>query len=494
MALTTGRRAEGPSAGLVSLCLAALLGGGLCLTVAFLSAPALGVVAGLALVWSIAASVAAGLGWRAARRAAAQAEKLSGEVDLLSRRLLALEQRPAPAAGPEPPRQQSGEADLSELTAEIGLLGSIVREIAVTVAAQDQEIARLKQPPPPPPPASKNPIPERPAPEAPRPPASEPGIRPRSEAPPRGRSLPGEQAAPRPFVPEPALPRPVASGAEARRREQAILEALTQGGLEVHLQPIVSLPQRKVAFYEALTRLSLGEARLTPAEFIPTLERHGRTTELDRLMLARVTAIGRQLAARGSTAAVAYALSPSSLFEPGFLRGLGRLIEAHPELAGRMILALPQRSLRSLDGEQSAALAALRGRIPLALDRAGDLRFDGSALAALGIAYAKVPADLLLGRRGGTPEVAPEDLAAALARAGIRLIAEAVERDADVPDLIDLDLPLAQGDVFAAPRIVRPEVLQPPEAPPEPEPPDPAPPAEDPPVRRSFRDFLRRAV
>ncbi len=68
--------------------------------------------------------------------------------------------------------------------------------------------------------------------------------------------LPREAApAPRrPFVPEPAAePRP----------EGEILAALSQG-LEVHLQPIVSLPQRKVAFYEALARLRVGDALLGP--------------------------------------------------------------------------------------------------------------------------------------------------------------------------------------------------------------------------------------
>ncbi|MGY2050026.1 EAL domain-containing protein [Methylobacterium sp. JK268] len=489
MAPTSGRRAEGPSAGLVSLCLASLLAGGLCLTVAFLSAPVLGVVAGLSLVWAAGASVAAGLGWRRARRATAQAEKLSGEVDLLSVRLLALEQRQGGRAAPDAAQPDRVTEGLSELSVEIGLLGGIVRELAVTVAAQDGEIARLKETPPAPvAPLSPSPAPP-PAPSAPpaarpAPPAAGPAILPRGAPAPRA-FVPSPAPAPA-LVPEPARPRP-ASPAEAQRRERAILDAFASGGLEVHLQPIVSLPQRKVGFYEALARLAVGEARLDPAEFMPILERHGRTTELDRLMLARVTAISRQLAARGSAAAVAYALSPSSLFEPGFLRALGRLVEAHPELAGRLILALPQRSLRSLDGEQSAALAALRERILLALDRAVDLRFDGAALTAQGVAYVKVRADLLLAANG--PGAAPADLAALLGRSGIRLIAEGVARENDVPDLIDLDVPLAQGDVFAPPRIVRPEVLQPPDPPPEPEPP-----SEDPPVRRSFRDFLRRAV
>ncbi|MFH6785617.1 MULTISPECIES: EAL domain-containing protein [Methylobacterium] len=534
MALVTGRRAGGSSASRIALSLSCLLAGGLCVAVAFLGTPVLGAVAGTALAAAILGGVATALALRRARRLAGQVEKLSGEIDLLSRRLLTLEQREAPAAP-----DATLENGLSEVTAEIGLLGGIVRELAMAVAAQDEDLTRLKAGAPGPatpvqPPAAPSHPVQAPPVQAP-PAANLPGqivpayashAAPMHAAPmpfPPGRPYddapaPGvpsyAQAAPAPAVPrqyeperapapppaswsaDPILPR---DAAPAPRRpfvpepaveshpEAEILAALSQG-LEVHLQPIVSLPQRKVAFYEALARLRVGDALLAPAEFLRVLERHGRTTELDRLMLARVTAIGQHLANRGSETPVAYALSPGSLFEPGFLRAVGRLIDLHPELAGRLILALPQRSWRSLDAEQATALNALRERIGLAVDRVTEPRLDAASLAARGASYAKVQIETLLGEHGPA-------LSTTLARAGIRLVAEGVEREADVPDLIDLDLPLAQGAVFSPPRVVRPEVLSPP-APPAPEPnPDPTPPADEPPpVRRAFRDVLRRAV
>ncbi len=69
-------------------------------------------------------------------------------------------------------------------------------------------------------------------------------------------------------------------------------------------------------------------------------------------------------------------------------------------------------------------------------------------------------------------------------------MAEGVEQEADVPDLIDLDLlPLAQGTVFSPPRVVRPEVLSPPGGRRRPNRRLPRrPPADEPPpVRRAFR-------
>ncbi|WP_132251819.1 EAL domain-containing protein, partial [Methylobacterium segetis] len=314
-----------------------------------------------------------------------------------------------------------------------------------------------------------------------------------------------EPARPAAFAPRPIPPLPRSSGAdivpgpagarpERGARDEAVVAAFDREGLEVHLQPVVVLPQRKVVSYEALARLRVEGEVLAPEAFLPVLERYGRTTDLDRRMLQRVATIARHLAGRGSEAAVAYGLSPLSLYEPGFLRSLARLVAAEPGLAGRIVMALPQASWRNLDAEQAAALAALRGRIGFILDRPTDLRFDALSLAERGVGQVKVPADLLLRQaagRGPLSDIAVEDLVAALARAGIRLVACAVEHEGDVPDLIDLDVPFAQGSVFAAPRAVRAEVLTAPPAPPPPQPPADDP--EPPPQRRPFRDFLRRA-
>lgn len=455
-------------------------------------APAMGALA-LAVIALLAAFLLQG---RAAALAASQ-EKVSGEIDVLSRHLLKVEtlaqaaatRAQAVAATPT----QSGTVSetaalrtgLEDLTAEIGLLSGIVGELASVIAAQEAEIARLKS-------ASIAPVATAPPPVV----VSDRVADKRTEAPPA-------TSAKTPFrppvfgtavetaeVPQPAgQARPLDA-----KREAAILAAFDGEGLEVWLQPVVTLPQRKVVSYEASARLRIDDAVIAPETFLPVLERHGRTTALDRRMLARVATIARHLQGRGSPAAVAYALSPMSLFEPDFLRSLGGLAGGGANLAGRVVLALPQASWRSLDPEQTAVLGALRGRLGFVLDRPTDLRFDAATLAALGIDQIKVPAAMLLRPpQAMLSDIATEDLVAALGRSGLKLVAAQVERESNVPDLIDLDIPFAQGAVFAASRAVRPEVLVTPEAPPVAEAPREPEPAQ-PPQKRAFRDFLRRAV
>ena len=95
--------------------------------------------------------------------------------------------------------------------------------------------------------------------------------------------------------PAPAIPPALEIDA---RRLGAILEAFEKDRVELHLQPVVSLPQRKPHFYEVLARLRLSdESILVPAEFLPNLERAGLVAELDRKVLTRAAAIARHLAA-----------------------------------------------------------------------------------------------------------------------------------------------------------------------------------------------------
>ncbi|MBD2747005.1 EAL domain-containing protein [Microvirga sp. BT688] len=269
--------------------------------------------------------------------------------------------------------------------------------------------------------------------------------------------------------PEPSLlPSIRRLSADETSRIRLVTQAFEADRIELHLQPIVSLPQGKIRFYEVLARLRLADGTLlAPVEFLPILECSGRAADFDRRILIRAMAVARHLMARGSEAIVGVNLSAHAIVEPGFLWSLAGLLDSSPEIFGRIVLELPQHSWRHLDGDLKSALASLRERgVPFSLDRAADLRFDAQVLADLGVRFMKLPADLLIraaeredGRYAG-PELDVRDFAPTLRRQGIRLIAERVEGDDMVPVLADLGVQLAQGFAFAAPRPVKPEIAE----------------------------------
>jgi cyclic-di-GMP phosphodiesterase TipF (flagellum assembly factor) len=95
------------------------------------------------------------------------------------------------------------------------------------------------------------------------------------------------------------------------------------------------------------------------------------------------------------------------------------------------------------------------------LDNVTDLRIEPRELANHGFRFVKIPAALLLNRNNTTTsDIHPADMSDLLGRFGIDLIAEKIESEGSVVDLLDFDVRFGQGFLFSPPRPVRAEALQ----------------------------------
>ena len=112
---------------------------------------------------------------------------------------------------------------------------------------------------------------------------------------------------------------------------------------------------------------------------------------------------------------------------------------------------LSQRCWRTLDAESAGALAALRdrGRRASPSTGASDLRLDPLSLADRGVRFVKLPGAMLLGPRPPAPSTwRSSDLAPSWRGPASASSPSGSSARRTVPDLIDLDVPLAQGFVF----------------------------------------------
>jgi cyclic-di-GMP phosphodiesterase TipF (flagellum assembly factor) len=57
------------------------------------------------------------------------------------------------------------------------------------------------------------------------------------------------------------------------------------------------------------------------------------------------------------------------------------------------------------------------------------------------------------------PDLAAEDFAALTRRYGMQLVAEKVESERQVVDILELEIPFGQGNLFGEPRAIRDSVL-----------------------------------
>ncbi|WP_293797450.1 EAL domain-containing protein [uncultured Bosea sp.] len=356
-------------------------------------------------------------------------------LDALSQRVEQMPMRDADAA---PAR-----AAIHELTAEVGLLGDLIHQVATTLADHENVLARLPEPAPV----------ALPAPTA----APEVVLDPEAARRARAEKLSAERAA------------AAAAAREEAEAERAALigKALSEGRLEVHLQPIVSLPQRRTSGYEALARLRLDESTLLlPHEFIETVETRGFGPTLDALVLTRALAIARHLGSKDGGIFVSCNFSRATWSSSRALATLTRILDKYRDHTAHLVIEMPQAVFRELDPTSLGLLGAMSANgVRFALDQLVDLRLDPRALFDRGIRFVKAPAALLQAHVEGRvqSDIDAGDLAALLARMSITLVADQVEDNPAAADMIELGATMGQGLAFSPPRPVKPEVFAEPE-------------------------------
>jgi cyclic-di-GMP phosphodiesterase, flagellum assembly factor TipF len=346
-----------------------------------------------------------------------------------------LDQKPMSEADAAPAR-----ATIAELTAEVGILGGLLKDVADTLTDHQERLEVIGD-------------------------RSEGA---RSEGARSEGALPVAPVAASTLTAERPKDIEAAQVKATEARGAAISQAIAEARIEIYLQPVVQLPQRKTCGYEALVRLRLdAETLLVPAEFLSVVESRGLGATLDAMVLTRTLAIARYLASRPDNLYVSCNISASTWSEPRAISSIARLLENYRNIVPHFVMEIPQRIFRSLDPATLGLLGGMSAHgVQFALDQVSDLRFDTSALNDRGIRMVKIPAALLLGEQAqpGRTDIAPADLSTFLARSGITLIAEKVELDRTVADLIELDVASAQGFVFSPPRPVKAEVFNEPPA------------------------------
>jgi len=326
-------------------------------------------------------------------------------------------------------RLKAIEARMARMTtdptaADIATLGGLVKQLADTIAEQEAKLAGLTKV-----------VGRRP--EAP------------SIAAPTMTSLAG----PLPEAPIAAEP--------AALTPRDVVEAIEREQIEVHLQVIVGLPQRKPKLYDAQPRLKLKDGRLlTPSDYRMTAGALGRLEGLDALHFQRCVQVVRRLGIKNRDLTVICNLSLRSLSATILADEAIRALEATPMLSGQLVFGFSQAAIQSMGRSEADCLTRLSAAgYRFAMDSITDLRLDAKALSAKGFRFMRVAASTLLAEAPAGTEIHVADLSGLLSRFGIDLIAEGVASETAVVDLLDFDLRFAQGPLFGALRPVRADLF-----------------------------------
>lgn len=248
-----------------------------------------------------------------------------------------------------------------------------------------------------------------------------------------------------------------------------VREALDANRVDLYLQPVVGLPQRRTYFYEGFTRIRDGNDEvIPPSAFLTAAEQAGLITDVDNLLLLRCVQIVRRLTKSDRRVGVFCNVSINSLGDDEFFPAFLDFLRRNSDLSGALIFEMPRAAFESRSATAARNMARLADfGFRFSIDQVSDLDVDLAEMQRAGIRFIKVPGTRLIEAINGAEPIAgrepgaiqSEDIAALFARYGIDLIAEKIETESTVVEVLDLDIAYAQGHLFGAPRPVRDEIM-----------------------------------
>lgn len=239
------------------------------------------------------------------------------------------------------------------------------------------------------------------------------------------------------------------TGAAAELRER-----LRAGALEVHYQPIVSLPDRRLQGFEALARVRASTGRLLhPPGFVELAETSGLIVPLGLEVLA--TAVSDLSRWRCDpalvSASVNVSVSPAQLADDTFAASVRQIMRAHGLPAATVVLEITESQLVGPDAQRTVAVGEAAGvRLALADIGTGSTRLD--SLRRLPVHMLKLDRSFAEGiGRGGLDTTVVNKLLDLAYELDLPVVAEGVETHEQAATLTAWGCTSAQGVLFGRP-------------------------------------------
>lgn len=264
--------------------------------------------------------------------------------------------------------------------------------------------------------------------------------------------------APRASKPGKALP-PNANDDEFNDLSDVVVKELVHHAvrskeIEVFVQPIVRLPQRKVRFYEMFARIRARPGLYLPASRYLTLARQENlANDIDNMLLIECLKTIKSSAHIERAAPIFINIGDAALRNTVLMKRLITFVAAHRHLAPRLVLEIPYAQYQNL---QPALLEILRGLGKLgcsvSLDHVDSLDLDIAELQRFHVRFVKI------GIRKMMPFTNNDKRRVEIIRQkrklesnGIGVIVEKVESESDLRELLDFDIHYGQGYLFGRP-------------------------------------------
>jgi cyclic-di-GMP phosphodiesterase TipF (flagellum assembly factor) len=241
---------------------------------------------------------------------------------------------------------------------------------------------------------------------------------------------------------------------------EMLRQAVEDKRVVFHIEPIVTLPQRKPHSYDLVPRLVLEDGELADApDFMP---RHGGEDVVARLEAEGVdeaVVIARRSRTQGTPITLHVPLSRATLGSAKAVDMILAGLDANRAITPSILFVITQTEFKAASAKERASLAAIgKMGVGLSLSAASSLRFDYAELEGLGFKSVRVDATRFLRSPEGFTDFHAQDVAAYGRRFGIDLVATGIIDENQLLNLFEEGVTLAQGPHIAGPGPVRPDL------------------------------------
>ncbi|CFW99651.1 conserved protein of unknown function [Candidatus Filomicrobium marinum] len=258
---------------------------------------------------------------------------------------------------------------------------------------------------------------------------------------------------------------PVRGGAPAGRevRIQSIKDALVAGRVDVLLEPILTLKDRKPRHFEVSLRLR--DERGDVLDVYDDRDGYAGRAILpiiDRVNIERTSQVALQLECRGRQGSLFSKISGESLNADKFLDGVENAYRARENFSGQLVMTFSQADVRAFGERERATLADLASLgFRYAIGSVTDLDMDFAELKAIGFDFAKLDASVFLdGLMAGETLIPARDICRHLADIGLTLVVGRIDDEQVAARIFGFGVLFGQGHMFGGPRPVKRGALE----------------------------------
>lgn len=257
-----------------------------------------------------------------------------------------------------------------------------------------------------------------------------------------------------PLAPPPVIRRDY----DADKILQVIEAGLQADRIDLYIQPIVSLPQRKIRNFECFSRIRDDDgAVILPEQYVQVAEQAGLMAAIDNMLLFRCIQLVRRANINNFHGSFFCNLSKHTLHDANFFEDFLQFLKENKELASKLVFEVAQSDFDERDVMREKLLMRLsESGCRLALSGVTNPRtIEMDSLTRCRFKFVKIEIGILMQSLSAQPVLDLQIYRRVLENHNIDLIVERIEGEDQLLNLLEYDIDYGQGYLFGEPKLSR---------------------------------------